>query len=196
MDKFILACLGSFGIYTGWAFEKLDQKYHISYGNPNANIKIVEYFSLSCAKCFDFFQTDFLPIKERYVDTGEVFWIFHPDPADLLTLQAMVCLESLPEKQRPIFFEAVLKHIQEKKLKAGCIVMQAVMEILGHPLPHLPEMTFLETTNAFMEAFMFLKQKDVVKTIPMLEINGKLREEYPTKEFLEREIATLRRQVS
>ncbi len=196
MDRFILAYLCSLGVCAGWAFEKLDPKYLITYGNPDSHIKIVEYFSMSCAKCFDFFQEDFQPIKNKYINNGEVFWAFHPDPADLLTLQAMVCLEHLKEDQKPLFLEAVLTHIREKKHKHGCIIMQAVMEVLGHPLPNLAEMDFLEKTDAFKNAFLFLKQKDVIKTIPMVEINGKIREEYPTREFLEREISFLRRKAS
>jgi hypothetical protein len=73
--------------------------------------------------------------------------------------------------------------------------MQAVMEVLGRPLPDLAEMEFLEKTDAFQDAFLFLKQKDVIKAIPMVEINGKLREEYPTREFLEREISFLRKKA-
>ncbi len=196
MDKVLLACLCSFGVCTAWAFEKLDSKYQITYGNPNAHIKIVEYFSMSCTKCFDFFEEDFRPIKDKYIDTGEVFWVFHPDPADLLTLQAMVCLGHLEDRQKPLFFETVLKHIREKKHKHGCIIMQAAMEVLGYPLPKLAEMDFLEKTAAFKDAFLFLKQEDVVKTIPIVEINGEIQDEYPSRVFLEREILFLRRKAS
>jgi hypothetical protein len=195
MDKVLLTWLCSLGVCAGFAFEKLDPKYLISYGNPNSSIKIVEHFSMSCTKCFDCFQEDFKPIKSKYIDNGEVFWVFHPDPTDLLTLQAMVCLEHLRDDQKPLFFETVLKHVKEKKHKHGCIVMQAVMEVLGRPLPDLAEMEFLEKTDAFQDAFLFLKQKDVIKAIPMVEINGKLREEYPTREFLEREISFLRKKA-
>jgi hypothetical protein len=191
-----LIFLFTIGVRSMWAFEKLDPKYQIAYGNPKSKIQIVEYFSLSCPKCFDFFEGDFHFIREKYLDTGEVFWIFHPDPADLLTLQAMVCLEYLPSVERKrLFLETVLKHLRERKNKHGCLIMQATMEVLGHPLPQLAEMQFLEKTEAFKEAFLFLKQKDVVKAIPQVEINGKLCEEYPTKEFLEQEIATLRKRA-
>ena len=195
MDRLLLAYLCSFGSAV-WSFEKLDPKYQIAYGNPESSIKIVEYFSLSCPKCFDFFLVDFPLIKRQYLDTDEISWIFHPDPADLLTLQAMVCLEHLPDGQKRCFLETVLKHLKEKNYKHGCLIMQAAMEVLGYPLQSLAEMGFLETTEAFKEAFAFLKQKDVITSIPMVEINGKLREEYPTKEFLEKEITSLRKRIS
>lgn len=194
MDKILLVFLFTLGVHSTWAFEKLDPKYQIAYGNPKSKIKIVEYFSLSCPKCFDFFENDFRFIREKYLETGEVFWVFHPDPADLLTLQAMVCLEHLLTVERKrLFLETVLKHLKERKNRQGCLIMQTAMEILGHPLPHLHEMKFLEKTEAFKEAFVFLKQKDAVKAIPVVEINGKICEEYPTKEFLEQEIDNLRK---
>ena len=93
-------------------FEKLDPKYQVGYGDPNSSIKVVEYFSLSCAKCFEFFQEDFQGIRRKYLDTGEISWSFHPDPADLLTLQAMVCLENLPnEVKKRLFLETVAKKV-------------------------------------------------------------------------------------
>jgi hypothetical protein len=196
MDKkTLLALLYSLNVGVVWSFEKLDPKYQVQYGNPDSGIQIVEYFSLSCPKCFDFFEEDFPFIRKQYLDTGAISWSFHPDPADLLTLQAMVCLEHLPIEDKRLFLEATLKHLKERDFKHGCLIMQAAMEILGHPLPNLGEMGFLETTSAFQEAFLFLKQKDTIKAIPLVEINGKLREEYPTKEFLEKEIAVLRRRV-
>ena len=196
MDKFALTFLCLLGTQPVSGFEKLDSKYQIQYRNPNAPVKVVEYFSMRCRKCFDFFQEDFPEIKKKYVDGGEVFWASHPDPADLLTLQAMVCLESLHEQQKPLFFEAVMKHIQDKKHKHGDIVMQAVMEVLGHPLPKLSDFEFLETTSAFKEAFLFLKQEDVVKAIPVVEINGTLLKSYPTREIVEKEIKHLTRKAS
>lgn len=194
MDKkMFLTLLYSLGICRAFTFEKLDSKYQISYGNPNSQIKVVEYFSLSCTKCFEFFNEDFQTIRHRYLDRGEISWSFHPDPADLLTLQAMVCLETLPdEEKKRLFLETVLKHIQEKNFKHGCLIMQATMEVLGFPLPNLAEMEFLEKTRAFGDAFLFLKQKDVVKIIPTLEINGELREEYPSKDLLENELRALK----
>jgi hypothetical protein len=176
------------------AFEKLDPKYQIQYGNPDSSIKIVEYFSLSCPKCFEFFHEDFPSIKQKYLDTKNVSWSFHPDPADLLTLQAMVCLEHLPEAQKRLFLETILKHLGEKNTKHGSFVMQAAMEILNHPLPALSQIEFLEKSEAFQQAFLFLKQPDVVKSIPMVEINGVLQEEYPTKELLGETIESLMNQ--
>lgn len=193
MSKFLVSWLFLLGLKGAWAFEKLDSNYHISYGNPAAETQIIEYFSMSCAKCFEFFENDFSVIKSKYIERGEVFWVFHPDPADLLTLQLMACLEHLQKPQKVLFFEAVLKHLREKKYKHGAIIMQAAMEVLGHPLPDLGEMEFLEKTDAFKNAFFFLKQEDGITSIPTVEINQVRYESYPTREFLEKEILSLKK---
>jgi len=192
MNEFVLAAFLAFGSLH--AFEKLDPKYQIQYGNPAADVKVVEYFSLSCPKCYEFFERDFPDIQEKLLVSKKAAFIFHPDPADLLTLQAMVCLEQLPEEKRKLFFEVILKHLPKESPKNGCLVLQAAMEALNHPVPRLADIDFLEKTEAFNHAYLFLKQTDVLQTIPMVEINGILRAEYPTAEFLTREIETLSHQ--
>ena len=39
--------------------EKLLERYLVSYGNPNAPIKITEYFSFSCPHCLNLFSSGF-----------------------------------------------------------------------------------------------------------------------------------------
>lgn len=182
MGKWLVVC---FLLHASvYAFEKLDPKYRIAYGDPQAKVQIVEYFSFSCPKCFEFFVTDFPSIKEKYLKTGKISWTFHPDPADLLTLQALICLEKLDEKQKIVFFEAVTKNLVDLKLKHGCVVMQGAMEVFKHPLPELDKIDFVMQTEACKAAVKFLKQKDVVASIPTLEIGGRICDEYPTVDLV------------
>src|SRR3990167_750299 len=116
MDKksrmvLVLACLAWVSVFYG--FEKLGAQYQIHYGNSDAPTKVVEYFSLSCPKCYTFFKKEFPKIREKHLN--DISLVFHPDPADLLTLQAMVCLEILPPEHKPLFLEAILTHIEENK---------------------------------------------------------------------------------
>ena len=168
------------------AFEKLSSVYHVSFGNTDAPVYITEYFSLTCPKCLAFIKKDFPLIKQKYIDTNKVFWIFHPDPSDLLTLQFLVCLEKL-RQEKTLFFETTL-HFIEKDLKTATIVMQSTMECLKEPLPDLGDLSFLEKTRAFREAYRFLKQEDLFTLVPTVEINGKLYDQFPTRKFLEKQI--------
>jgi hypothetical protein len=189
--KCLIFLLAAFSSTLGNCFEKLSPDYQISYGNPDAPIKVVEYFSFTCPKCLKFIREDFGNLKEKYIHSNQIHWTFHPDPADRLTLQAMICLRQLNAVQKRHFLEVISKNLEEKGLEVGCVLMQAAMEYFQHPLSELDKMTFLETTEEFRRAFAFLKQKDVITTVPTVEINGKIHDEFPDRKFLDKQFNLL-----
>jgi hypothetical protein len=169
-------------------FKNIPSEYCISFGNPQAEIKVVEYFSLSCSKCIALLKRDFPHFREKYIDTEEVFWVLHPDPADILTLQLMECLEKLSEKEKRTFFEYLLETLPKRPSKKTVLKMQQVLEEWGRPLPYLHDLSFLEKTKSFQVAFAYVKQDDAPKEIPTISINGHLKEDFPTFSFVEEEI--------
>lgn len=98
-----------------FSMEKLPSEYLVKYGDPQAETKIIEYFSLSCPDCIKCFIHEFKPIQKEFIDTRKASWAFHPNPADLLTLQAMVCLEKLTEKEKLRFWRPSLKPYTGKR---------------------------------------------------------------------------------
>ena len=48
----------------------------IVYGDPNAPVEIIEYASLTCPHCANFAANIFPKIKENYIDTGKVKFIY------------------------------------------------------------------------------------------------------------------------
>lgn len=55
-------------------------------GNPNARVKLVEYFSYTCSHCADFAKTGSAPLKAQYVDKGLVLFEYRNlvrDPVDM-----------------------------------------------------------------------------------------------------------------
>lgn len=171
------------------AFEKLPPQYQITYGNQHAPIQAVEYFSLSCPKCLQSFKKDFPSLRKKYVNSHDVYWVFHPSPADLLTLQAMVCLEKLSEEEKRVFLEVVVENLEDPS--EGCLIMQTAIKTLGKPLPQLAQLDYLKQTSAFTSAYQFLKQEDVIKELPTVEINGKVYDEFPNSKFLEKKFSLL-----
>lgn len=59
-------------------------------GDVNAPVTIIEYASLSCPHCAHFHTTVFPSLKEKYVDTGKVKFIFRSFPLDLPALKGTV----------------------------------------------------------------------------------------------------------
>lgn len=167
------------------SFEKLPACYTVSYGDPGAPIKITEYFSFSCPKCLEFIRRDFELVKTQYIDTGKVYWTFHPDPADVLTLQAMVCFELLDNLERQSFLKMLADEIRIRSIKKTCFKMQEKMNALGKPLPMLHDLSYLESTEAFNSAYTYLKQPDVPSQLPTVEIDKKIYQEFPSLEWMD-----------
>ena len=191
-----LLFLAIFGCMMGplSAFEKLPNQYQVTYGNPKASIQVVEYFSLSCLKCLESFRKDFKELREKYIDTQKVYWVFHLHPADLLTLQSMMCLEKLSLAEKRIFWEVVIESLE--KPSEGSTVIQIAMETFGKPISQLHDLSYIKNTDSFLSAYKYLKQTDVISELPTIEINGKVYNEFPNRKFIEKQIGFLTTRVS
>src|SRR5579871_259475 len=58
----------------------------VQLGPDNAPVSIVEYASLTCPHCRDFWKQEFPLLKEKYIDTGKVKYVFRDlptNPADV-----------------------------------------------------------------------------------------------------------------
>jgi hypothetical protein len=173
-------CLGLLSL------EKLSEKYLVSYGNPNAPVKIVEYFSFQCPHCLALFRKDFKKIEEKYIDTQKVYWVFHPIPSDLTTVQGMVCLANLNELQKKLYLETMLEEAELNQPQVTALIMIKVMEIFKMPISNLNDENFLQKTDAFLDAFDFLVQDEKILAVPTIEVDSKLfKNEVPDFEFVQ-----------
>ncbi len=69
----------------------------MGYGKADAKVTIVEYASLTCPHCADFAAETFPKIKEKYIDTGKVRWIFREYPFDPRATAAFMLARCAPE---------------------------------------------------------------------------------------------------
>lgn len=60
----------------------------ITYGDPNAPIKIIEFASMTCGHCADFHSLHLPTLKSDYIETGKVYLEVHPFPLDMLAAKA------------------------------------------------------------------------------------------------------------
>lgn len=173
------------------SFEKLASTYTVSYGDQSAPIHMTEYFSFSCPKCLKFIRRDFPTIQSKYIDTGKIYWTFHPDPADILTLQTMVCFEILDNLEKQSLIEKLAGEIRLRSIKKACFKMQEEMNALGKPIPTLHDLSFLEKTEAFNRAYAYLKQPNVPSELPTIEANGILYQEFPSIDWINKVLIDL-----
>lgn len=51
-------------------------------GSPDAKVTVLEYASLACPHCRDFWKQDFPRLKANYIDTGKIKYIYRDLPID------------------------------------------------------------------------------------------------------------------
>lgn len=80
-----------------------------SLGNKNAPIKIYEYASLTCSHCAHFHNDIFPALKEKYIDTGKVYFEFRDFPLNDPALKAVITARCLPEDKYVPFISLLFK---------------------------------------------------------------------------------------
>ncbi|MGG7517282.1 DsbA family protein [Allorhizobium undicola] len=78
-------------------------------GKPDAPVKIVEYFSMTCPHCAHFHATTFDAIKQKYIDTGKVYFVFREFPFDPAATAAFMLARCAPADQYYPFITMFLK---------------------------------------------------------------------------------------
>ncbi|MFI5343142.1 MAG: thioredoxin domain-containing protein [Chlamydiales bacterium] len=171
--------------HSATALEKLPDKYLVTFGDPDAPIKVIEYYSFQCPHCIALFRSDFKRIHSEYINSKEVHWTFHPIPTDLATVQGLVCMSNLSETQKRLYLEAILEETEIGDPSITALMMIKAMKLFEKPLPKLQDQGFLENTDAFLDAFMFLKQGEEITAVPTIEVNSKLyQKEVPDFDFI------------
>lgn len=165
------------------SFKKLPEKYCVHFGNKDSLNLVTEYYSFSCPHCLNLYKKEFEKIKKNLIHENHVCFVFHPIPLDLLTIQAMICLERLSSEEKCLFLDAILNEADENPLITAKL-MQKAMEVINKPIPQLLEQDFIMSHAAIQDAFDF-SQENPITVMPSVDINGKLfLEEIPDYLFI------------
>jgi protein-disulfide isomerase len=78
-------------------------------GSPDAKIKLVEYFSLTCPACAEFHTEVYPKIKEKYIDRGLVQMEYRDFPLDQWGLRAAALARCLEPKYYGAMVDVLLK---------------------------------------------------------------------------------------
>jgi protein-disulfide isomerase len=83
-----------------------------SLGDPNAPVTMIEYASATCPHCAEFHMQIWPGLKQDYVDTGKVRFVFREFPTDQLALGAFMLARCVPDDK---YFEAIdMMFLQQK----------------------------------------------------------------------------------
>lgn len=72
------------GTYDPAELKKPGALPEMTMGKADAPVTVVEYASMTCGHCAHFHETVFPHLKEKYIDTGKVYFIYREFPLDAL----------------------------------------------------------------------------------------------------------------
>ena len=82
-------------------------------GNKDSNVTVIEYASMTCGHCATFHNKVFPKLKEKYIETGKIKFIYRDFPLDQQALYASILARCAPKEKYFDFLELIF-NTQEK----------------------------------------------------------------------------------
>jgi protein-disulfide isomerase len=82
-------------------------------GNKDSNVTVIEYASMTCGHCATFHNKVFPKLKEKYIETGKIKFIYRDFPLDQQALHASILARCAPKEKYFDFLELIF-NTQEK----------------------------------------------------------------------------------
>jgi protein-disulfide isomerase len=158
-------------------------------GKADAPVTIIEYASMTCPHCANFHKTTYPALKEKYIDTGKVRFIFREFPLDQLAVAGSALARCAgKDKYFPLvetLFQQQRQWVTQKPLEP----LQAITRQAG-----MTQQTFdaclqdQKIIKGIEQTREIAAQKFGVNSTPTLFINGKKYSGAMAIEDIEREI--------
>jgi protein-disulfide isomerase len=82
-------------------------------GSPNAPIQMIEYAAPVCPHCAHFDAEQFPQLKQNYIDTGKVFYVFRVFPLQPADVAAEAIARCMPKDNYFSFIELLFRNQQK-----------------------------------------------------------------------------------
>ena len=159
-------------------------------GSPDAPVTIIEYASMTCPHCAQFQAKTFPKLKERYIDTGKVRYIFREFPLDPLAAGAFMlarCADKdkymsiidlffgtqrdwvVPNPLQPLFNIAKQAGYNEETFNA-CLKNQQILDGIQNVRDHAAKVLNVESTPTF-----FINGKRVIGDVSIEEMEKEIK---------------------
>ena len=106
ISKFLIICI--FFIFSKYEIIKSKTDEEIFLGNKDAKIVVIEYASMTCIHCANFHKDIYPKIKENYIDTNKIKFIYRDFPLDKQALFGSVLAKCAPKEKYFDFVKLIL----------------------------------------------------------------------------------------
>jgi protein-disulfide isomerase len=159
-------------------------------GSEKAPVTIIEYASMTCPHCAQFQAKTFPKLKERYIDTGKVRYIFREFPLDPLAAGAFMlarCADKdkylsivdlffgtqrewvVPNPLQPLFNIAKQAGYNEETFNA-CLKNQQILDGIQNVRDHAAKVLNVESTPTF-----FINGKRVIGDVSIEDMEKEIK---------------------
>ena len=147
-------------------------------GDMNAPITIIEYASLSCHHCADFHNNTLNKIKEEYIDSGKVKFVFRDFPFNYPALLGSMLLRCIPNEVRYDYMNALYQLQKNWVVRENATVTKELFKIMQsggmtkEEFDSCKKNTELE--NEILQGVIEAQNVFNIKSTPSFLINGVL----------------------
>ncbi len=153
-------------------------------GNADAPITVIEYSSINCVACAQFHQKVFPIVKEKYIDTGKVRFIFRHFPLDEHAAKVTAILSKAPEVKQFTLIQRLFE--QQERWINNANPEEILSEITGISLAECKK-AFIDKAlaDAVLKKRLEAEKSITIDGTPTFVINGRIINHAPTLEKLE-----------
>ena len=149
-------------------------------GNDNAPITIIEYASMSCSHCANFHNNTLPDLKNEYIDTGKVKYVFRDFPYNYPALLGSMVMRCIPSEVRYDYMNALYKLQNMWVVKENAITRQELYKIMqtGGMTKENFDICLIDVDleNKILQEVIAAQSEFNIQSTPSFLINGDLLE--------------------
>ena len=107
ISKFLIIFIFLIFSKYGFIIAKTDEE--IFLGNKDSKIVVIEYASMTCIHCANFHKEVYPKIKENYIDTNKIKFIYRDFPLDKQALYGSILAKCAPKEKYFDFVKLILE---------------------------------------------------------------------------------------
>jgi len=144
------------------------------FGNTDAPIHVVEYFSMTCGHCANFHVTTYPEVKKNWIDTGKLRFEYRDFPLSELAVYGHALARAIPEAGYEAMLDLLLgRQAEWASAPQPLLALQKMGRIAGI---NEDEFTAMLTNRPFLEGIVAIAQQGyeeyTIDSTPTFVING------------------------